>query len=119
MSTQEIANKLAAYCRKADWETAQKELYAQDAISIEPAAMGPFEKETKGLDAILEKGKKFEAMVEEHYGTEVSEPIVAGNSIAFKLAMDVKMKGQERMSTPELCVYNVKDGKIVKEEFFV
>ncbi len=119
MTTQEIADKLVAYCKKADWEGAHSELYAQDAVSVEPAAMGPFEKETKGLDAIREKGKKYDAMIEEQFGVEISEPIVAGDSIAFKLAMDVKMKGQERMSTPELCVYNVKDGKIVREEFFV
>ena len=36
MSTQEIADKLVAYCRKADWEGAHKNLYARSAKSIEP-----------------------------------------------------------------------------------
>ena len=35
MKTTEIAEKLVAYCREAKWEAAQKELYADDAISIE------------------------------------------------------------------------------------
>jgi hypothetical protein len=29
------------------------------------------------------------------------------------------MKGQGRMNMGELCVYRVKDGKIVSEEFFL
>jgi predicted ester cyclase len=32
--------------------------------------------------------------------------------------MDLTMNGQ-RMNSPEICIYQVKDGKIVSEEFFV
>jgi hypothetical protein len=32
--------------------------------------------------------------------------------------MDVTMKGQGRMQMTELCVYVVKDGKIVSEQFY-
>jgi hypothetical protein len=31
----------------------------------------------------------------------------------------MKMKGRERESMSELCVYTVKDGKIVSEQFFM
>jgi hypothetical protein len=119
METKEIANRLASYCRKGDWDGAQKELYADNAKSIEPYATPAFSKETVGLKAILEKGKKFDNMVEQVHGIDVSDPLVAGNTIAFTMAMDVTMKNQPRMTTPELCVYQVKDGKIVSEEFFV
>jgi ketosteroid isomerase-like protein len=119
MTSQEIANRLVQYCRKGQWESAQKELYAKDATSTEPYATPEFEKETKGLDAILKKGKKFDALVEKLHSLEASEPLVAGNSIAFVLTMDVTMKGQGRMKMPELCVYQVKDGKIISEQFFM
>lgn len=119
METKEIAKKLAAYCAKADWDGAHKELYANDAVSIEPYSTPEFSKETKGLREIQEKGHKFESMVEKVHSIEVSDPLVAGNSIAFTLAMDLTMKGKGRMKSPELCVYQVKDGKIVSEEFFV
>ena len=119
VTTQEIANRLVQYCRKGQWEPAQKELYAQDATSTEPYATPEFEKETKGLDAILKKGKKFDALVEKLHSLEASEPLVAGNTIAFVLTMDVTMKGQGRMKMPELCVYQVKDGKIISEQFFM
>ena len=119
METNEIAEKLVAYCRKADWDGAHRELYADNAVSIEPYSTPDFDKETKGLDAIREKGRKFDNMVEKVHSIETSEPMVAGNSIAFRMGMDITMRGKGRMNSPELCVYQVKDGKIVSEEFFV
>ncbi|HLP25013.1 MAG TPA: SnoaL-like domain-containing protein [Acidobacteriota bacterium] len=119
MTTQEIAEKLVALCRDAKWETAQQDLYASDAISIEPYATPAFEKETRGLPAILEKGRKFNAMIETMHSLSVSEPLVATNSFACTMSMDVTMKGQGRMQMSELCVYDVKDGKIVSEQFHV
>lgn len=119
METNEIAKKLVAYCSKGNWGGAHKELYANDAISTEPYETEDFEKEIKGLEAIRAKGNKFDTMIETLHSIEVSEPLVVGNAIAFTLAMDITMKGQERMSMPELCVYKVKDGKISSEEFFI
>ncbi len=88
-------------------------------ISIEPYATPEFEKETKGLPAIIEKGHKFESMVEQMHRLTVSDPIVASNSFACIMRMDMTMKGKERMDMTELCVYQLKDGKIVSEEFFM
>ena|ERR1700744_5254528 len=119
MSTQEIADRLAELCSKGDFETAQKELYAKDALSIEPYATPDFEKETKGLDAILVKGEKFESMGDTYHGVNVSKPVVAGNSFALTLRMELTMKGKGRMDMTELCVYEVKDGKVVSERFYM
>jgi hypothetical protein len=119
MTTEEIANRLIAFCRKADWEGAHKELYAEAATSTEPYETPEFEKHTSGLSGIRAKGRKFDAMVEQIHSIETSTPLIAGNSIAFTLTMDLTMKGQGRMKSPELCVYQVKDGKIISEEFFM
>jgi ketosteroid isomerase-like protein len=118
-STKEIAQRLVQYCRKAEWEKAQRELYAENATSTEPYPTPDFDQVTKGLNKIIEKGRKFDSMVEKMHSLEVSEPLVTDSAIAFTLTMDVTMKGQERMKMPELCLYRVKDGKIVSEEFFV
>lgn len=48
MKTEEIAQRLVALSREQKWETAQKELYAADVVSIEPAATPGFDKETGG-----------------------------------------------------------------------
>ena len=119
MTTIEIANRLKELCGKSDYETAQRELFAEDAVSIEPESSPAFEKETKGLPAIIEKGGKFNSMVEEMHGITLSEPVVAGNSFALSMRLDAVMKERGPMDSTELCVYKVKDGKIISEEFFM
>jgi hypothetical protein len=119
MTVQQIAERLAELCKKGQWEIAQKELYADDIISIEPYAMPGFDKETTGLSAIIEKGHRFQSMVDEMHSLSISEPLIAGNTIAFVMHMDLTMKGRAREESSELCVYQVKDGKIISEQFFV
>ena len=119
MSTNEIATRLVELCRKGDFETAQKELFTKDAVSIEPHSTPAFAKETKGLDAILEKGKKWNEMVQEVHSMTFSDPVVAANSFACTMRMNITMKERGQMDMTELCVYQVKDGKIVAEEFFM
>jgi hypothetical protein len=117
MKTEEIARRLVALCREAKWETAQTELYSADAVSVEPYATPDFDQETKGLDAILEKGRKFTSKVQTMHSLEVSDPLVSDSSFACTMRMDITMKGEGRMNMAELCVYDVKDGKIISERF--
>ena len=117
-SVKAIADKLRDYCKKGDFEGAQQALYGDDVVSIEPEAMKGYDKETKGKDAVFNKIHQWNQTVEKLHGIEISEPQVAGNSFSFVMEMDITMKGQERMSMPEICVYTVKNDKIVKESFF-
>jgi hypothetical protein len=116
MKIQAIAKQLVALCRKADWETAQKKLYAVNAVSREPKA-GGFKKVTKGRKAIIAKGREFSAMTEKIHSLKVSDPVVADDFFACAMAIDLTMKGQGRTKMSELCVYEVKRGKIVSEHF--
>lgn len=119
MTTTEIANRLVELCRKGEFESAIDELFAKDAVSIEPNATPDFQKETKGLNAIKEKGEKWSNMVEKMHRVDISNPVVAPSSFACTMHMHVTMKDHKDMDMTELCVYNVKDGKIVSEEFFM
>jgi len=119
MNTQQIATRLAELCRQGQFEAAQKELFAEDAVSIEQHASPDFPKETKGLRAIVDKGHKFESMVEQMHGCSASAPLVTGNAIALALTMDVTMIGRGRVKLEEICAYEVKDGKIISEQFFM
>lgn len=119
MTTQEIANRLVELCRKGDFEAAQTDLFSEDAMSIEPYATPAFEKETKGMKAIKEKGEKWNSMMQEMHGVTVSDPLVASDAFACTMRMDVTMKERGKMDMTELCVYQVKDGKIVSEQFFM
>lgn len=119
MTTKEIAERLVALCRESKYEQAQRELYAEDAVSLEPYATPIFSQETRGRDAIMEKGRTFMSMIETFHSTSVSDPIIAGQSFACTMRLDVTMKGQGRMDMTELCVYTVKDGKVSSERFLL
>ena len=106
-----------ALCRQGHFETAQKELYASDAINIEPYATATFAKETKGLTAIIEKGRQFAARIEQVHSISVSDPLVAGSSFACAMRLDMTIRGHGRMSLNELCIYEVRDGRIISEQF--
>jgi hypothetical protein len=55
--------------------------------------------------------------VEKMHSMSVSDPIVAGSSFACVMSLDADMKGRGRTAITELCVYEVKGGKIVLEQF--
>lgn len=75
--------------------------------------------ETKtGLEAIREKSKMFQSMVEEMHGGYTNEPKVFGDNIFMEMGMDATMKGMGRMDMKEMCAYEVKDGKIISERFY-
>lgn len=117
MTTQEIADRLVALCNEGKYEQAQRELYAQDAKSIEPASAQGMQS-VEGLDAIIAKGNQFQAMIQEIHGGRVGGPLVAGSQIAVTIGLDVTFKDGNRMNMDEIAVYSVKDGKIVQEQFF-
>jgi len=117
MTTQEIASRLFEFCQQGQFETAQNELYADSATSTESNMQGQLETAT-GLDAIKEKGKKFQSMVEEMHSAYTNEPKVFGKYIFMEMGMDVTMKGMGRMDMKEMCGYEVKDDKIISERFY-
>ena len=116
MTTQQVADRFYELSQQNGYEHIQTELYSKDAKSIEPAN-GPFVN-AQGLDAIIEKGKQFHDMLEEMHDGYTSAPVVAGNFFTCTMGMDVTFKGQPRMKMDEVAVYEVKDGKIVLEQFF-
>jgi len=116
MTTQEIATKLADLCRKGEYETIYKELYAHDCVSIEPKG-APMER-CEGLEALAAKGKAWNESMEEYHGSSIGEPVIAGNHFCMSMMIDATFKGRGREKMDELCMYEVQDGKIVKEQFF-
>ena len=119
MTTEQIARRLKELCEQGQFEHAIKELFAPDAVSIEPRETFEFARETRGVDAILAKGKKWNEMVTEQHLFEISEPLAAEDSFALTMHIDVTMKARGRMNHKELCVYQVSGGKIVSEQFFM
>jgi len=116
MTTQQVADKLVALCRKGQIKDAQTELYGESMVSIEPAG-APVEKAV-GIRAVAEKGKHFASMIEERHGLTITDPVITGNYFSMGMTLDATMKGRGRSLLQEICVYKVENGKIVFEEFF-
>ena len=75
-------------------------------------------RESKGLDAVMAKGKWWTDNHEIH-SVKVEGPLVAGSHFTVAFKMDVTFKPEARRHTmEEVAVYKVADGKIVYEEFF-
>lgn len=116
MSTQEIADRLVALCRSGQNDQAYQELFAEDAVAVEPAFTGA--PDTAGRPALLAKSKQFAETVKEMHGSHVSDPVVADNYFSCAMGIDMTNNKGERMKMNEICLYEVRDGKIVKEQFF-
>lgn len=117
MTTQDIANRLYELCQQGQFETAQGELYSLDATSTERNMQGALET-AHGMEAIKAKGKQFQSSIEEMHSGYTNKPTVFGNNIFMEMGMDVTMKGMGRMNMTEMCHYEVKDEKIISEQFF-
>ena len=116
-TTTEVAARFNELAKEGNFDKAQDELFADNAVSIEPSN-SPGLKSVEGLEGIKQKGKTFNESVEEMHGGYSSDPVVAGNHFSVAMGMDVTMKGMGRIKMDEIAVYEVKDGKIVKEQFF-
>jgi len=119
MTTQEVADKFYELGEANQWDKIQDELFSDDAESIEPPnGESTGLKTVKGRAALKQKAVDFNNSIEEVYGGYSSKPVVGGNFFSVAMGMDAKFKGMDRMKFDEICVYEVKDGKIVKEQFF-
>lgn len=119
MTTQEVANRFNELAQSGQWDKIQGELFSENAVSIEPphgVAMGMSNAE--GIEAIKKKGEAFNQSVEEMHGGYSTPPVVGGNFFSVGMGMDCTMKGAGRVNMEEVAVYEVKDGKIVREQFF-
>jgi len=85
-------------------------------VSNEPA--GSLVKSASGKKAVFEKGAHFASMIEQRHGGSFSDPIIAGRYFSVSMMLDATIKGMGRTKLEEVCIYEVKDGKIVFEQFF-
>lgn len=116
MTTQQVADRLVQLCREGKNLQAIDELYADDVISKEPK--GHPHEVTTGKQNVRKNTEAFDGSVIEMHGIIASEPIVHGNHFAFTLDIDATYKERGRNRLGELCVYEVRDGKVVYDEFF-
>jgi hypothetical protein len=120
-STAEVGKKLVDLCKHGKFKEAIDTLYSPKIISIEPMAMNNMPAKIEGIAAVKGKTEWWEKNHEVH-SAEIHGPYPHGDRFIVRMKMDVTPKAGpmagKRMTMDEGCLYTVKDGKIVHEEFF-
>lgn len=120
MTTQEIAGRYHELANQRKFIEIQDSYYSSEVVCQESeraASMGvPIV--TNGLEAVRAKGVARRATIETVHSYTCSEPIVAGEFFSVVLKQEVTFKGKPRVALEEIGVFHVKDGKVVKEQFF-
>jgi hypothetical protein len=121
MGTMEIGQKLVALCQQGKNLEALDTLYDRNAESIEAMAMPEMPAEMKGVDALKRKNEWWFANNEVHSGS-AKGPFPNGDRFAVIFNFEVTPKSGpmagRRTQMEEVGLYTVKNGKIVREEFF-
>lgn len=117
-STAAVAQELVALCRAGRNLDAVNKLYSPRIVSVEPVGSPEMPAEMNGIDAIRGKHQWWEENNEVH-SMEVNGPYLGEGQFAVQFTFDATFKptGQRNKLT-EMALYTVKDGKIVREEFF-
>jgi len=120
MTTQEVALRYYELACQNKWAEIQETLHDEDIIQKEPEQGAPagIPLTTKGKAAVKAKSEAHRAMIETIHDRQTTEPVVAGNFFTLALRRDVTYKGKPRVQSEELAVMEVRNGKIVTEQFF-
>jgi hypothetical protein len=120
MTTQETATRYRELASQRKFIEIQDNLYHEDVVCQEPekaASMG-MAVVTNGREAVKAKGIARRATIETIHSYTCSEPIVAGEFFSVVLKQEATFKGKPRISLEEIGIFYVKEGKIIKEQFF-
>ena len=117
-ATAAVAEELVAFCRAGRNMDAINTLYSPDIVSIESMGNEQIPRETKGIDAIRQKNKWWGENNEVH-SSVVDGPFIGEDKFAVYYNFDVTFKPTgQRTPMEEMALYSVKDGKVVREQFF-
>jgi ketosteroid isomerase-like protein len=121
MSTDDVGRRLVTLCQEGKNLEALDTLYAKDAESVEAMSTPEMPATMKGVTAIKKNNEWWFANHEIHGGSSKG-PFPNGDRFAVIFDFDVTAKSGpmagKRMQMEEVALYTVRDGKIVKEEFF-
>ena len=120
MTTQEVANRYYELAHQSQWLEIQNELHDDQVLQQEPehAALRGVQVITKGREAVRAKTLANRDMIETIHSQYCSQPLVGNNFFSIALKRDITFKGKPRMNMEEICVFQVREGKIVSEQFF-
>jgi ketosteroid isomerase-like protein len=118
MTTFEVGKKLVELCKQGKNDEAMKTLYAKDIVSVEAAAPPGQSTEARGLETVIARSAWWAENHEVHSAL-CEGPYPNGDRFIVRFNYDVTNKpSNKRIQMDETALFTVKDGKIVREEFF-
>ena len=117
LTTQEVAKRFDELAQKEKWFEIQDEFFADNVRSVEPLN-SPYFGYAEGKASVRKKGEDFTGRIEEVHRLYTSKPLVSGNHFVVGRETDITVKGHGRIQIHQIMLYEVKDGKIVLEQFF-
>jgi hypothetical protein len=117
MTTQEVAARFNELAQQEKWFDIQNELFAANVRSIEPPN-SPYFGYAEGKTAVRKKAEDFVKRIESVHRMYTTEPLVTGNHFAVGREKDITVQGHGRIQINEIMLYEVKDGRIILEQFF-
>jgi hypothetical protein len=117
LTTQEVASRFNELAQQEKWFEIQEELFADNVRSVEPST-SKFLQNAEGKAAVRRKGEAFVKRIEAFHTGSTTTPIVAANHFVVRRQKDMTVQGIGRIQVDQLMLYEVKDGKIVMEQFF-
>ena len=121
MDAMQVGEKLVELCRQGENVQAVATLYDKDIVSVEAMSGPDMPAETRGVDAVRQKN---EWWIENHgvHSVNIQGPFPHGDRFAVLYEYDITPKAgpmkDQRTKMQEIAVYEVRNGKIVREEFF-
>ena len=116
-TTHEVAARFDDLAQQEKWFDIQEELFADNVKSIEPVN-SPWLKNAEGKAAVRKKGEDWVKQIEAVHRLHTTAPVVGGNYFSVGREVDITVKGFGRIQMNQIMLYEVKDGKIVSEQFF-
>jgi hypothetical protein len=117
LTTQEVARRFNELAQREKWFEIQDEFFADDVRSIDPPD-SPYFGYAEGKSQVRKKGEDFVKRIEVFHHGHTTEPLVIGNHFTVGRSKDMTVQGHGRIQINEIMLYEVKDGKIVLEQFF-
>ncbi|HEY8833422.1 MAG TPA: nuclear transport factor 2 family protein [Gemmatimonadaceae bacterium] len=118
-STAAIAEELVTFCKAGRNLDAINSLYSPDIESVESMGSEQMPQTAKGIDAVRQKNAWWAANNEVH-SARVDGPFIGeDDKFAVYYNYDITSKPRnQRVTMEEMALYTVKDGRIVREQFF-
>ncbi|MEO0325223.1 MAG: nuclear transport factor 2 family protein [Myxococcota bacterium] len=119
MNAKQVGEKLVGYVQKGQNLDAVMDLYADGVISVEAMAPPEGDRIAEGKAAVIAKNEWWIAQHEVHGGSAEGPFPHGEDRFAVIYRFDITHKAsKQRMQLEEVGVYQVADGKVIREEYF-